>query len=60
LTVYAGGPDDFIAMPLDDIAERIVSGQMTIPIKTYQLNEITEAHRAMDEDRAGAKMVVLV
>jgi D-arabinose 1-dehydrogenase-like Zn-dependent alcohol dehydrogenase len=60
LTVYAGGPDDFMATPLDEIAQRIVNGGMNIPIKTYQLEEISEAHRAMDENKAGAKMVVLL
>jgi hypothetical protein len=60
LTVYSGGPGDFMATPLDEIAQKIVSGEMNIPIKTYQLEEITDVHRAMDENRAGAKMVVLV
>ena len=60
LTVYTGGPEDFMATPLSDIASKFESGQMSIPIKSYKLEDIVKAHRAMDENRAGAKMVVLV
>lgn len=47
-------------MPLDQIAQRVVDGTLKIPIKTYRIDQIVEAHRAMDGNTAGGKIVVLV
>ena len=60
LTVYSGGPQRFMATPIDDIARQVVDGSLSIPIMTFSLDEIVEAHRAMDDSTAGAKIVVLV
>lgn len=46
--------------PLNEIAQRVVDGSLKIPIKTFRLDQIVEAHVAMDESTAGAKIVVLV
>lgn len=47
-------------MPLDQIAQRVVDGKLQIPVKTFTMDEIVEAHRAMDDSTAGGKIVVLV
>jgi hypothetical protein len=46
--------------PLNEIAERVADGSLNIPVKTFRLNQIVEAHIAMGESTAGAKIVVLV
>lgn len=60
LTSYGGGPDEFMETPLQEMVEQIEAGKLPIsPGKTFQLNEIVEAHRTMEENRAGGKIVVL-
>ena len=60
LTVYAGESDDFIRTPLNDLAKQIRAGTLHIQIgKTFHLDEIVEAHRVMEENKAGGKIVVL-
>jgi NADPH:quinone reductase-like Zn-dependent oxidoreductase len=60
LTVYAGDADDFMRTPLEELARQIAAGALPIPIgKTFRLEEIVEAHRCMEENRAGGKIVVL-
>ncbi len=60
MTSYSGGPDDFMKTPLDEIAARVVGNGLKIPIKTFQIGQIVEAHQAMDSSTAAAKLVVLV
>ncbi len=60
LTTYAGGADEFINTPLQDFIDAIERRE--IRVKTgpvYNIDDIVEAHRAMEEDRAGGKIVVL-
>jgi NADPH:quinone reductase-like Zn-dependent oxidoreductase len=60
LTTYAGESADFLRTPLDDLAEQIAEGTLHIQIgKTFHLDEIVEAHRCMEENKAGGKIVVL-
>jgi NADPH:quinone reductase-like Zn-dependent oxidoreductase len=60
LTSYAGESDDFIRTPLDDLAQRIAAGALRVQVgKTFRLEEIVEAHRCMEENKAGGKIVVL-
>jgi NADPH:quinone reductase-like Zn-dependent oxidoreductase len=60
LTTYAGESEDFMRMPLDELAEQIASGALAVQIgKTFRLDEIVEAHRCMEENRAAGKIVVL-
>ena len=60
LTAYSGGSEDFMATPLNDLAKKVADGEMRIQIgKTFRLDEIAEAHRCMEENRAGGKIVVL-
>jgi NADPH:quinone reductase-like Zn-dependent oxidoreductase len=60
LTSYAGEAEDFMLTPLDTLALQIASGKLHVQIgKTFRLDEIAEAHRCMEENRAGGKIVVL-
>lgn len=60
LTVYAGESEDFMRTPLNDLAKQIEAGTLRIQVgKTFHLDEIVEAHRLMEENKAGGKIVVL-
>ena len=60
LTVYAGGSEDFMQTPLSDLAEQIAAGTLHIQVgRVFKLDEIVEAHRVMEENKAGGKIVVL-
>lgn len=60
LTVYAGGVPEFMAMPLQDLVEQVEQGELKVPIgKVFQLEDIVEAHRMMDANTAGGKIVCL-
>ena len=60
LATYSGGPLNFMGTPLDQIAQKVVDGTLKVPIKTSTLDQIMQAHQAMDDDTAGAKIVVLL
>jgi NADPH:quinone reductase-like Zn-dependent oxidoreductase len=60
LTIYAGENEDFMRTPYEELAQQIAAGSLRIPIgRTFPLDEIVEAHRFMEENRAGGKIVVL-
>jgi NADPH:quinone reductase-like Zn-dependent oxidoreductase len=61
LTAYAGESEDFMRTPLNDLAKQIAAGTLHIQAgKIFHLDEIVEAHRMMEENKAGGKIVVLV
>jgi hypothetical protein len=60
LTTYDGGAEDFMLTPLDELVEEIAAGELPIHVgRTFSLDEIVEAHRCMEDNRAGGKIVVL-
>jgi NADPH:quinone reductase-like Zn-dependent oxidoreductase len=60
LTTYSGGADDFMLTPIEKLAEKIAAGTLHVQIgRTFRLDEIVEAHRCMEENKAGGKIVVL-
>ncbi len=60
LTVYAGESDDFMRTPLNEMVELIAAGTMNVSVgRVFRLDEIVEAHRRMEENKAGGKIVVL-
>ncbi len=60
LTTYSGGSQDFIDTPLQTIVNEIEAGRMTARIgRVFQLDDIVEAHRCMEDNAAGGKIVVL-
>jgi NADPH:quinone reductase-like Zn-dependent oxidoreductase len=58
---YSGGREEFMEMPLSDLARKIREGKVKLPLvgKTFRLDEIVEAHRFI-ENKAVGKIVVLV
>ncbi len=59
LTTYAGGAEDFISTPLQQVVDAVEAGIFTPPIgMTFAIDDIVEAHRAMEENSAGGKIVV--
>jgi NADPH:quinone reductase-like Zn-dependent oxidoreductase len=60
LTIYAGESPDFLRTPLEDLAQSVASGSLHVPIgRVFRLDELVEAHRCREENRAGGKIVVL-
>jgi NADPH:quinone reductase-like Zn-dependent oxidoreductase len=60
LTTYAGDAADFLRTPLDELAEQVAAGTLRVQVgKTFTLDEIVEAHRCMEGNKAGGKIVVL-
>ena len=60
LTTYAGESEDFMRTPFGDLIELIETGTLRVPVgKKFTLDEIVEAHRCMEENKAGGKIVVL-
>jgi len=60
LTTYSGGSQDFIDTPLQDIVGDVESGRISARVgRVFHLNDIVEAHRCMEDNTAGGKIVVL-
>ena len=60
LTTYDGGPEDFMLTPLDELVEQVVAGTLRVQIgRVFKLDDIVEAHRCMEDNKAGGKIVVL-
>jgi NADPH:quinone reductase-like Zn-dependent oxidoreductase len=60
LTTYSGGAEDFMLTPLDKLAEQIAQEALHVqPGRVFRLDEIVEAHRSMEHNEAGGKIVVL-
>ncbi len=60
LTTYAGESADFMRTPLQELADKVAAGTLRLQVgKTFPLDEIVEAHRCMEENKAGGKIVVL-
>ena len=61
LTGYSGSVGQFAQTPLDEVARLVVDGKLTVSTKVlHGLDKVHEAHRLMQEDEAGGKMVVVV
>ena len=61
-TTYHSSVRGFHDTPLDQLIDKIAAGKMTVQVgKVFHgLESIVEAHRWMEEDRAGGKIVVVV
>jgi NADPH:quinone reductase-like Zn-dependent oxidoreductase len=60
LTTYDGGPEDFMLTPLDELVEQVAAGTLRVQVgRVFKLDDIVEAHRFMEENKAGGKIVVL-
>lgn len=59
LTTYSGGAEDFILTPLQQVVDAVQEGTFKPPIgKPFMIDEIVEAHRTMETNSAGGKIVV--
>lgn len=59
LTTYSGGAEDFISTPLQQVVDAVETGTFNPPIgMTYSIDKIVDAHRAMEDNSAGGKIVV--
>lgn len=57
---YGGEQEDFHAMPLQELIDQVEEGKLEVQIgKKFTIDEIVEAHRVMEENTAGGKIVVL-
>ena len=60
LTTYDGGPEDSMLTPLDELVEQVAAGTLRVQIgRIFKLDDIVEAHRCMEENKASGKIVVL-
>src|ERR1700752_8496 len=60
LTTYDGGPQDFMLTPLDELVEQVAAGTLRVQVgRVFRLDDIVDAHRCMEENRSGGKIVVL-
>jgi len=60
LTTYAGESEDFINTPLQSFINELQEGNTQIKVgNVFKLDQIVEAHRCMEENRAKGKIVVV-
>ncbi|RKQ84861.1 NADPH:quinone reductase-like Zn-dependent oxidoreductase [Solirubrobacter pauli] len=60
LTVYSGDAADLPPAVLQSFLDDLERGRLTLPgVRAYPLDEIVEAHRAMEADEAAGKLVVV-
>ncbi len=60
LCAYGGGPDDFHAMPWEELVKDADEGHFRVPIKAFKLEQIQEVHEILESGGGGSKMVVVV
>ena len=59
LTTYSGGVEDFMAMPLQALIDQVADGELPVArARVFRLDDIVEAHRLMESNLAGGKIVV--
>ncbi|EYE92840.1 zinc-binding alcohol dehydrogenase family protein [Aspergillus ruber CBS 135680] len=59
-TVYGGGVEQFMNMPLDDLVRKIEARKLKVKIgRVFKMEDIVEAHRCMENDEAQGKIVVI-
>ena len=60
LTAYSGGAADLAPAELQHFLDAVAAGTLTVPIgRVYQLDDIVQAHRDMENGTAGGKLVVI-
>ncbi len=60
LTIYSGGPEEFMATPLQNMITQIETGRFKVQVgEVFTLDKIVDAHRCMEENAARGKIVVL-
>ena len=60
LTTYSGGEQEFIDTPLQAVVNEVERNRLAPKIgRVFQLDDIAAAHRCMEDNAAGGKIVVL-
>ncbi len=60
LTTYSGGVSDFMATPLQQLLDQVAAGTLPVgPSRVFHIDDIVEAHRTMESNSAGGKIVVI-
>ena len=60
LTTYSGSSQDFINTPLQTVVREVEAGRMSVRVgREFNIDDIVEAHRIMETNQAGGKIVVL-
>ncbi len=60
LTSYGGGSEDVAEAQLQAYVDDVAAGKIPVALdRTFTLDEIVEAHRYMEANRAQGKIVVL-
>lgn len=60
LTTYSGDVADFMATPLQLLVDQVAAGRLKIvPARVFHIDDIAQAHRTMESNAAGGKIVVL-
>ncbi len=60
LTTYSGGVADFMATSLQTLIDSVAAGTLTVlPGSVLPIDEIVQAHRTMESNKAGGKIVVV-
>ena len=50
-----------MSTPLEELAQQIAAGALRVQIgRVFQIDQIVAAHRLMEENKAGGKIVILV
>ena len=60
LTAYHSNTEAMVALPLDEIIDLVAEGKLKIPVgRVFDgIDQIVEAHRIMDSNQAGGKIVI--
>jgi NADPH:quinone reductase-like Zn-dependent oxidoreductase len=60
LTTYSGDVADFLVMPLQSLIDQVEAGSLAVRIgRVFTMEQIVEAHRLMESNQAGGKIVIL-
>lgn len=60
LTTYSGDVADFMAMPPDDLLDRVAAGSLPVRIgRVFDMDAIVEAHRLMEAGGSDGKIVMM-
>jgi NADPH:quinone reductase-like Zn-dependent oxidoreductase len=61
LTTYSGAVEDFLSMPLQALIDQVADGRLPVRVgRVFGLDDIVDAHRLMESNKAGGKIVVVV
>lgn len=60
LTTYTGGVSDFMSAPLQELVDQVANSALALaPARVFHIDDTLEAHRVMETNKAGGKIVVL-